>query len=449
MLRYIKISAAVMLLFGLGSCSKDFLEPHITTSKDVGTSVNTVGDLQALVKGAYDRMNESDYYGREYIVFGEVRSDNAFSNENSGRFLSPAQFSLTPTDAYAINTWEQIYQVIANTNIVINTEVENNDSDEVKYVKGQAYTIRALAYMDLLRLYGQQNAGGDLGVPLVTIYNDPNIYPARATIEAVWDQIGSDLEAAVANMKAELDGDSPVEITSLAPVALQTRYYLYIGEYDNVIAAAEKVMDGPYSIVDAASYEASWQADEAANSIFELAFTDTDNLSSNSLTYIYQDTGYGDIEVTDDLYDLYEPGDVRRTLFSVDGDVVRMVGKYQEYQSNVPLIRYEEVILNLAEALAHDSPADALPYLNLITANRNATPYVAATLENVRLERRKELAMEGHRYFDLMRYEQAVPFVDNDQKFDEDIPFGDTRLAFPIPAGEISANPNVEQNKDY
>jgi hypothetical protein len=81
----------------LASCSKDFLEPEVTTSKDVETNVNTAEDLDGIILGAYDRMNASTYLGRDYVVYAEVRSDNAFSNGNSGRFVGPGQFFLNAT----------------------------------------------------------------------------------------------------------------------------------------------------------------------------------------------------------------------------------------------------------------------------------------------------------------------------------------------------------------
>jgi hypothetical protein len=400
-------------------------------------------------------MNQYDYYGRDYIVFAEVRSDNAFSSGSSGRFVSPGQFVLQPTDAYATETWEQIYQVIANTNIIISAVVANNESPEVQYVKGQAHTIRALAYMDLLRLYGQQNAGGNLGVPLVTGFNDGNTFPARATVEQVWAQVGQDLETAAQSMDSSLEGEATTntQITTGAVYALQSRYYLYRKDYANAAAAAKKVVDSKkYSLADAATYLDSWGGQGGANSIFELAFTATDNAGINGLYYMYQATNYGDVEVTSDLYNAYEATDVRKQLYSVDGETIRMTGKYpsSNYVDNVKIIRYAEVILNYAEALTQTGSPEALTYLNLIAENRGATPYTQATIDNILLERRKELAMEGHRFFDLMRYGKGIPYVDPGQTFAKTgIPYGSSALAFPIPLNEISANPNVVQNEGY
>jgi hypothetical protein len=156
--------------------------------------------------------------------------------------------------------------------------------------------------------------------------------------------------------------------------------------------------------------------------------------------------------VTQDLYNAYEADDVRKELYSVEDETIRMVGKYPSADAvdNIRIIRYEEVVLNYAEALAQTNSPEALTYLNLIATNRGATPYTQATVDNVLLERRKELAMEGHRAFDLLRNGRGIPYVDPRQTFTKTgIPFGSPALAFPIPLNEISANPNIEQNDSY
>ena len=443
----------LLATLGVGACSEEFLEPEISTSKDVATSINTLDDLQGIVLGAYDRMNEQWYYGKNYIIFAEVRSDNAFSNGASGRYVTTGQFFLNPTDGYPTDTWVQIYRVIANANIVINAEVKDNESAAVQYTKGQTYALRALGHMDLLRLYGQQNTGGNLGVPIITTFSNDNPYPERATVDAVWEQIGQDLQMATDMMDPELNGNSATEITTWAVYALQSRYYLYTEDYANAAAAAKKVIDGgAYSLTDAASHVDAWGTTGAPASIFELAFTETDNLTFNSLYFMYQATTYGDIEVTNDLYNLYEDTDVRKDLYTKDSTVIRMTGKYPTplYTDNIKVIRYAEVILNYAEALVQTGSPEALAVLNLIPASRGAALYTEATLDNVLLERRKELAMEGHRFFDLMRTGRGIPYVDPRQTFSVDgIPYGSPELAFPIPQSEIAANPSVVQNESY
>jgi hypothetical protein len=442
-----------MLVLFASSCSEEFLEPTVSTSKDVNGNVNTVEDLEALMIGAYARMSTTSYYRRDYIIFAEVRSINAFSSGNSGRFVGPGQLSYNANDGNISSFWSQIYSVIANTNIVINTEVEDNESAEVQYVKGQAYAIRALAYMDLLRIFGQQYAGGDLGVPLVLQFRDENQFPERATVEETWNQIGQDLQTAADIMDPSLNSGDKTEVSTWMVYGLQSRYYLYTEQYQKVADVAKRVIDsGNFSILSGSSYIDSWGMDGAANVIFELAVTTADVNSFNTLYFIYHDTSYGDIEVTQDLYNIYGEDDIRQDLYSVEGETIRIVGKYpsDDFSDNIRVIRYAEVVLNYAEALARTNSPDALAFLNLIPENRNAETYDEATIENVLLERRKELALEGFGFFELVRNGMGIPKVDPRQTFgDQDIPFGSPRLALPIPQNEISANPSIIQNDGY
>jgi starch-binding outer membrane protein, SusD/RagB family len=446
------LSYIIIVTIFFSSCSKDFLEPTVTTQRDAATSINTVDDLKGLILGAYDRMNAAAYYGRDFVVYGEVRSDNAYSSGNTGRFVAQGQFTLTANNANASDTWVQIYRVIANANLAATSTVANNESKEVKYVKGQAHAIRAIAYMDLLRLYGQEYAGGNLGVPLVIKFRSDELYPARATVTEVWNQVGKDLETAIELMDPTLNKTTPIEVNSWLVYALQSRYYLYVKDYPKAAAAAKKVIDsGKYSMTTNANHVASWSAVTNANTIFQLAFTPTDNLGFNSLFFIYQQTTYGDIEVTENLYSLYELSDIRRSLFTKTTLRTRMTGKYSkvDYTDHIKIMRYDEVLLNYAEALAQLNSSEALTVLNMIPAGRGATLYTSASLANVYLERRKELAMEGHRFFDLMRWGVGVPKVDPKQSFPASIAMGAPVLTFPIPQSELNANPSIVQNVGY
>ncbi|UZR96262.1 RagB/SusD family nutrient uptake outer membrane protein [Chondrinema litorale] len=140
-------------------------------------------------------------------MFNEVRSDNCYSNGNSGRFVTAAAMTVGESDSYALNTWSKMYEVIASANIVIALDAASleGDVDEINHLIGVAYIGRALAHFDLLKLYGQQNVyvGGSLGttgIPYVTTYKGENLSPARNTVTEVYTNIISDLDMAVSLM---------------------------------------------------------------------------------------------------------------------------------------------------------------------------------------------------------------------------------------------------------
>ncbi|MDF1516694.1 MAG: RagB/SusD family nutrient uptake outer membrane protein, partial [Lutibacter sp.] len=115
---------------------------------------------------------------------------------------------------------------------------------------------------------------------------------------------------------------------------------------------------------------------------------------------------------------------------------------------NIPLIRYEEVILNYAEALFETS-GDALTQLNKITSNRGAAAYTTVTKDNILNERRKELIFEGFRYDDLLRTGKSIVKFSLQQNIAATIPYGDPRMTWAIPKAEMDANSNMVQNEGY
>jgi hypothetical protein len=199
--------------------------------------------------------------------------------------------------------------------------------------------------------------------------------------------------------------------------------------------------------------------------IFEINNSATANNGVEGMDYMYSKSGLGDLLVTDDTYALYSAIDARRALI-LDGkrgsDQAYFVNKYQNVtnadRDEIKMLRYAEVLLTLAESNARlgDVP-NALLYLNQVAQNRDpeltAYSYSGnALIEAILLERRKELAFEGLRFFDLTRTNvdftrqnmgaKAAAIYPNVLKTD-------FRRLQPIPELEIAANSNVVQNPGY
>lgn len=438
----------------LTSCSTDDLEPSLEQNKSVEGSIVDVSNLYGIMKGAYSIMTASGYYGRDYIINGEVRSDNCFSNANSGRFTTEAGFTYSSTSA---QIWDEAYAAIASANIVINTDVSQlkGDQNYGKHLQGQAYVMRALIHFDLLRTYGQQHAGGNLGVPYVTEFKGKNLFPARNTVDEVKGFIMADLKTGFDLMSTTYPSPRKEFISKFTAKAIESRVAIYFGMWAEAKLACEAVINSNlYSIIPQATYVSSWAGKGNANSIFELGYSSTDNQGINGLAYIYRRgaTGsYGDVQVIDEVINLYEAGDVRRGILGYEETTkLRNMLKFPNLNGfdNVVVIRYEEVILNYAEAL-FETGGDALTQLNKIPSNRGASLYLSATKANILNERRKELIFEGHRFHDLVRTGSGILKVSPQQNFLATIPYGDYRLAWPIPKAEMDANSNMVQNKNY
>ena len=370
--------------------------------------------------------------------------------------------TLGNNEAYVTDTWTQIYAVIASANIIINAEGIEGDADVLDHIKGQAYAIRALAHFDLLKLYGQQNvtASGsnpNLGIPYIMEYKGEDLLPARNTVTEVRTNINNDLNQALLLMSASLNDETKQAISTHAVNALKARVAVYFKDWPTAKTACEAVItSAEFQIVDAASFADIWATDSPVNSIFELAFSNTDNQNINGLQYIYRGAQYGDIQVLQNLADLFEATDVRGTIdgmIGLEGTKIRNLGKYPAllYSDEIFLIRYEEVVLMYAEALfeINNADANALTELNKIPAKRNATLYTEATKANIMLERRKELCFEGFRFDDLARTGSDIPLVSALQQTHGGPAYGSYKYAFPIPLVELNANSNMVQNNGY
>ena len=472
--KYLLIFTASALIV---SCGESDLEPTLALDKDLNSGINSADDLAFVLNSAYDRMTATSYYGRDQIVMGDVRTDNAYSNQNSGRFLN-SNMDYNPNGA---GPWSTVYGVIAITNIVINADTSNltGSASQITHIQGQAHALRALAHFDLLEAYGQhfisgQGGANALGVPYVKTYKDPaNLEPARATVVSNIGDIAADLTSAISMMNDSFNSSTSY-MSKAGAYAILARATLYAGSADPSLyatadAAAKWVIaNSGASPVTGAGFAASFAADNASNSIFELAFSGTDNNSINGIANILRGPTYGDVRIltgdgpNPDLLDIYDVDDVRAAsdMIGIAEGYPSMLGKFPTMNGsdNVTLFRVEEMHLIAAEtSLRAGNAADALTYLNNIPAIRGlgAGYYASASLENILLERRKEFAFEGLRWYDLTRMGMDMPLIDsmkqmNDDKTPGSPPtFGSYNYAYPISLSERNANPNMVQNYGY
>jgi len=437
------------------SCSSDSLEPSLEQSRDFNLNPpTTLSDLQLLANGMYKRMVAVAYYGRDYIIFNEARTDNAYSTGASNRFLNVSQTAVTASAAFPTDTWTQIYRVIANSNLIISSSVTGAAANDLK---AQALTARALGHFDLLKLFGQQHitgAGGmeALGVPYVKSYRDlTQLAPARNKVSEVKQMIYADIDAAIPLYGSTLDY---TVINKQAALAIKSRVALYFKDWEIARdAAAAAIAIGTATVVPESGFVSSFAADgKQVNSVFDLVQLSNDNNGINGLYQIYANTNYGDIIVNPNhnFRSIFESTDIRNSAAMIavqDLSRTRNIGKYTKLATNTRVIRYEEIVLNYAEALFETGNTTlALTQLNRIASNRGATLYTVANKANILLERRRELAFEGFRFDDLVRNGQGIPTNPN---LASARAYGDINLAFPIPQSEINGNAAMIQNKGY
>ncbi|RAJ00497.1 SusD-like starch-binding protein associating with outer membrane [Chitinophaga skermanii] len=465
-------------LFLTTACSKDFLDTNPQQNTDADMVIKDIASTRAAINGIYSLMQNLNNYGRTTILLPDIMSDNAFiSKKNQNRYLSYDQYITTESESYAAGQWNQLYRVIANTNLLIAKAEANtypsSDSAEVQHIIGEAYALRALAHFNLVRFYAlPYNAtptADHLGVPVVTknaTSKEGIISPKRNTVKEVYTQIISDFNTAMQRMprtpvgfKASMRGKMGYYGTK----ALLARVQLYREDYVAADSLANDVITkGGFALITRDKLIDDSKKQNSTESIFEIQFNTLDNLGSDALVNIYWQSGsYGDALSTEDLFNAYTATDIRKTFItkgkrSGGENPAWLVTKYTNntnFEEPSRVIRLAEVYLIRAEARAHTGKeALALADLNTIAARGDdkLVPYdvVGTALTDAILnERRKELAFEGHRLFDLTRTKKSFTKYRSATTIAINYPNGRTIL--PIPQAEMKANTNMEQNDAY
>lgn len=465
---FILVSVAVMLL---SSCKKSFLDlnPYTSVSSDI--AITNESDMQAALGGTYGNLNSPNLYGRTTPLFADLVADNVYiSTVNSNRYLDFFQITYTVTNTNAQGVWQSAYSTILRANNVINSSLQGNEN--IDQLRGEALAIRGLMYFELVKFFAKPYTvdPNALGVPLILTY-DPTLKPKRNSVEEVYAQIEKDLTDASNLMTQD---KSSGFFTKYAAKALLARMYQFKGDWSKALSTAEDVINNSgYSLLTLNDVQEFWQTntdrDDKLEVLFEVVFDATNNIGNSSLPYFYDQSGYGDALATESLYNLYSNTDVRKSLFIVGSPIrganVKVVNKFPNTGSadkdEAKVIRMSEVYLIAAEA-AYQTNNEALArtYLNDVATERdpNFAGYSSSgqnLLNDILLERRKELAFEGHRYWDLARNNLDVTRVNLANNYPGNVPLtlptNNFRRIFPIPQAELDANPNIreQQNDGY
>jgi starch-binding outer membrane protein, SusD/RagB family len=448
----------------LMSCSKSFLDQKPYTSFPIDEAIKTEAEMGAAMNGVYASMRGSTSWGRNLPVFGDLMADNVYvSSLNSGRYLVQNNYTTTQATAEPADTWTALYATIKNANVVINADLPA--SPGVDQLRGEALTIRALSYFELVRWFAKQysvDPNAD-GVPIILEF-DQNAKLARSKVSEVYDQILADLTQAFTLMSGN---KSSAVVTKYVARALQAKVYLYKGDWANARdAALDVVNNSGYSMVTAANFAGYWKnatpVTTRGETMFEISLDAANNNQTTSLAYMYEQIGYGDLLVTQGLYDEYTDTDVRRGLIIAgtrSSQAVWILNKYSNTNSTdkdeVKVLRISEVVLILAEAYyrLNDEP-NALLYLNQLAQRRDPSLVAyastgAALLEDIVNERRKELLGEGDRFQDLQRLNRQIDRGPEHPAAARTIAVDNPKRIQPIPQVERDANPNISQNGGY
>lgn len=488
--RYL-IFFAALCVFGLSSCDS-FLNMEPSNSGNAETAIATPADAKVVINGIMRSMSSSNYYGRNFIMYGDAKGGD-LTIYSAGRGLDALySFNHTPTSNNYSGFWVTGYYCIMQiNNLLENVErLEAEGKTGFSFYKGQALTLRALIYFDLVRLYGlpYNYDKSSYGVPNVTTTLGADAQPVRASVEENYIQIVDDLEEGMtllASNKAAQNG----YIGYYANIALQARVKLYMEDYDGALAAAEEIIkNSSYKLYQPSTWVASWNGQFGSESIFEIGIDTESDLGTSSLgfylmCYAQKSGAQGWFLASD--YFLSRLGqdasDVRWGIMDNDeywydtkntrkgacykylgGTSLAGDGKETYTAVNIKVIRLSEVYLIAAEAALHSKTPDATLAAGYLNEIRKRSPQLALatsvtiTDDMILDERSKELFGEGQRFFDMIRKNRTIEFNDDFQgipvsKREKTINRTFGKIVLPISQDEMNANPALrsEQNEAY
>lgn len=460
--------AGAMLLALTTSCKKENLSPVPQTNLSDAVAFATPDRMAQQVNGLYSGMKNGNFLGGRGIVYNDVRGENWLNITGNGvTALGVWNYSVVSSDNQVENMWITGYAAINRANVVlagidanssvVSTALANN-------YRGEARFCRAVNYFYLTTLYGKKpfnaDAGASLGIPLrlTASVSSGGEALARATQAQVFNQILDDLTFAESNLPLKyVSGDSNVvRAHRNAAIAFKSRVYLHMGNYAAVILEANKIVSNTAPFVASSGVLHALNANftnvfrspyTALESIFSLPMNNTNSPGTQNGLSQYHNAEFGLNPAGIVADPNWKVTDNRKTL--VTGTL-----RYQKYNddlnNSVAIIRYSEVLLNLAEALARQNAGvdtRAVALLNAVRQRSDATttfaPATKTDLINLILnERNIELLGEGHRSIDLQRL--GLPFPAKGT-LPQILPTAQNYV-WPLPATELLYNSLAVQN---
>jgi hypothetical protein len=488
-----KIIFAFLVLI-TSSCA-DFLNEELEGSYSSETFWKTESHATLALTGVY-KIASFNSTNNALWVFGDVASDDAIRGANPGDFLDAQpidDFTYTRSNSYLDIIWAHYYEGISRANYLLYYGADiDMDASRKEEILSEARFLRAYFYFHLVNIFGE------IPIKITPPLNEDEIYKGKSPVEDVYAQIEEDLLAAKDGLAKTRSGSDIGRATKGAAWGLLAKTYLFQEKWTEALEAADSVVDlGIYALEPVYKNNFIDSTQNNSESVFEIQHVNGGlGLGSYMSQYFtpFDLAGYGANLPTEDFVNEFESatdptirdprldytvvmpgetwinGETYDPLWSVTGYVQKKhaqpltVGPVNSDGAlNYVFMRYAEVLLIRAEALNElNRSAEALIPLNTVrTRARESYLYdeglpgfgavPAGLLDDVvsidpgvvraaiQHERRVELGLEFHRFYDLMRYGATVAEIALEEtSFD----YAQHRY-FLIPQSELDTNPKI------
>ncbi len=490
----IKVLLVFICIAFIGTaCNEEFLERKPKGQLTFDTFFETQDHAIWATNAIYQQFRSWEMTAFPWIGLTDIISDDADkgSSPNDAEYmLELDEFRFDPTNTVFQEAWQGHYHAIFRANLAIENipGIEMNTSLRDRIV-GEAKFLRAYSYFRIVQWFGD--------LPLITRpLNDNEYYTQARTPKAeVYNLIENDLLDAIGTLPEKSDYASADLGRATKGAARGILAKLYMVKHDFAKASEQSeaiITSGEYSLLERYNDNFLPIGEHGAESLFEISAVAAQASVTGPGATPYNmiqgvrgipNLGWGFNRPSDDLVASYEPGDPRRqgTIIYVgevlpDGSTIVQdnpeiinerynqkawvpahAGLQDNGPGNIRILRYADILLLAAEAFNETgNPGKALDYLNQVRARARGTnnfilPDVTTTnqpelREKIYAERRVELAMEQHRWFDLARWGRIVEEMDPlYEAFD---PAKHTLM--PIPQSEIDLSGGIlMQNPGY
>ncbi|WP_268223832.1 RagB/SusD family nutrient uptake outer membrane protein [Sinomicrobium oceani] len=481
--------------FTFTACSDDFVEVDPRYEISSGNYFNSEDDYYNALLGTYDIL-QSTYVN---VILGEIASDNTHAGGESATDVIGWQqvdrMEHTPINDNLDDIWDWNFAGVQRASFIIENQ-DKTDFEGKEQLLAETRFLRAYFNFELVKWFG--------AIPMKPegqfVLGDEAIVP-RSPVSEVYAYIESDLEYAVERLA--VDAPETGRVSKGAAQALLGKVYLYQDKFDEAAPMLNLVISsGKYHLYGTRQGEDykdlfEYEAENSGESVFEIQYTGVQGAGFECLQCsegnvmvgfsgirnysgpVFE-SGYGFNLPTEEAYNSFESGDLRRDVTVLDieawvsetgasygiGNTDPVTGHTGYYNrkylprindnegdanltqpNNYRAIRYADVLLMAAEALVRGGIDEELArdYLNQVR-ERAGLGEVSASgnvlLEAIYRDRRSELMGEGHRFFDLVRTGRAQGTIAGFTAPKNNI--------FPVPLEEIQFSQNTwEQNPDY
>ncbi|GGC72573.1 hypothetical protein GCM10011387_27590 [Pedobacter quisquiliarum] len=480
----VRVAAVAIMLTALASsCKKEFLVEAPELELPQEEAYTTPQRVDKVITGLYSSAKSGSLFGGRYHIYNDIRAEEYILRDpNNVTGADVYQATNDATNSYISSFWSVGYSTINRANLAIDGLTINLAGlapTVIDPALGEAKFIRALVYFQLVQIFAKPyvlNAGASRGLPLRLLPETSlaNNALASSTVAEVYAQIIKDLDEAEAQLPATYT--TALAKTTRAhkntAIALKTRVYLAMANHAKVIEEGNKIVPqaAPFSTTAGAGHALASNVASlyvppytVSESIFSFPMAATNAPGTqNQLAYYYNSFSGANLiyplnKNAPGIYadPLWPATDARKVaftaLFTGSGLIAQPVLKKYNTPSPwtdfVPMIRYAEVLLNVAEAEAAPggNAVRARALLDAVRKRSDATYDFgtltgAALTETILKERRIELLGEGQRYNDLARLNRALPAIG---AAGQTIAVSDPRYTFPIPVNERNTNPLV------